>query len=91
VQIMSDFYEAARNSGNAPEALAEVERKWLLKLRTGKGLAQPVNLAGPFIMSSQGNLKQAKRAAPPAFYFILHLLYDVMDIHLRAAVFRDCE
>jgi CHAT domain-containing protein len=54
VQIMSDFYEAAHNSGNAPEALAEVQRKWLLKLRTEKGLAQAVNLAGPFIMSSQG-------------------------------------
>src|ERR1700730_952029 len=54
VQIMSDFYEAAHNSGNAPEALAEVQRNWLLKLRTEKGLAQAVNLAGPFIMSSQG-------------------------------------
>jgi CHAT domain-containing protein len=55
VQIMSDFYEAAHNSGNAPEALAEVQRNWLVKLRTDKGLAQAVNLAGPFIMSSQGN------------------------------------
>jgi CHAT domain-containing protein len=55
VQIMSDFYEAAHTSGNAPEALAEVQRKWLLKLRADKGLAQAVNLAGPFIMSSQGN------------------------------------
>ncbi len=54
VQIMSDFYEAAHKSGNAPEALAEVQRIWLLKLRTEKGLAQAVNLAGPFIMSSQG-------------------------------------
>ena len=54
VQIMSDFYEAAHKSGNAPEALAEVQRNWLLKLRTEKGLAQAVNLAGPFIMSSQG-------------------------------------
>jgi CHAT domain-containing protein/Flp pilus assembly protein TadD len=54
VQIMSDFYEAAHNSGNAPEALAEVQRNWLVKLRTDKGLAQAVNLAGPFIMSSQG-------------------------------------
>jgi CHAT domain-containing protein len=54
VQIMSDFYDAAHGSGNAPEALAEVQRKWLLKLRTEKGLAQAVNLAGPFIMSSQG-------------------------------------
>src|SRR5580704_5578283 len=55
VQIMSDFYDAAHNTGNAPEALAEVQRNWLLKLRTEKGLAQAVNLAGPFIMSSQGN------------------------------------
>ena len=54
VQIMSDFYEAAHHSGNASEALAEVQRKWLLQLRTEKGLAQAVNLAGPFIMSSQG-------------------------------------
>jgi tetratricopeptide (TPR) repeat protein len=54
VKIMSDFYEAAHNSGNAPEALAEVQREWLLKLRTEEGLAQAVNLAGPFIMSSQG-------------------------------------
>jgi CHAT domain-containing protein len=34
VQIMKDFYEAAHNSGNAPEALAEVQRDWLVKLRT---------------------------------------------------------
>jgi tetratricopeptide (TPR) repeat protein len=54
VQIMSDFYEAAHTSGNAPEALAEVQRNWLVKLRTEQGLAQAVNLAGPFIMSSQG-------------------------------------
>ena len=54
VQIMSDFYEAAHNSGKAPEALADVQRNWLVKLRTEKGLAQAVNLAGPFIMSSQG-------------------------------------
>ena len=54
VQIMSDFYDAAHRSGNASEALAEVQREWLLKLRAEKGLAQAVNLAGPFIMSSQG-------------------------------------
>jgi tetratricopeptide (TPR) repeat protein len=54
LQIMSDFYEAAHHSENAPEALAEVQRNWLVKLRTEKGLAQAVNLAGPFIMSSQG-------------------------------------
>ena len=54
VQIMSDFYEAAHNSGNAPEALAKVQRDWLVKLRKEQGLASAVNLAGPFIMSSQG-------------------------------------
>jgi tetratricopeptide (TPR) repeat protein len=54
VQIMSDFYEAAHKTGNAPKALAKVQRNWLIKLRTEKGLAQAVNLAGPFIMSSQG-------------------------------------
>ncbi|HTD16181.1 MAG TPA: CHAT domain-containing protein [Chthoniobacterales bacterium] len=54
VQIMSDFYDAAHESGNAPEALAEVQRKWLIKIRAEKGIAQAVNLAGPFIMSSQG-------------------------------------
>ena len=42
------------SDGNAPEALAEVQRNWLVKLRTDKGLAHAVNLAGPFIMSSQG-------------------------------------
>src|SRR5271157_1973950 len=54
VQIMSDFYEAAHQSGSAPEALAKVQREWLVKLRKEQGLANAVNLAGPFIMSSQG-------------------------------------
>jgi CHAT domain-containing protein len=34
VQIMSDFYEAAQETGNIPEALAEVQRNWLLKPQT---------------------------------------------------------
>jgi len=51
---MSDFYDAGHESGNAPEALAKVQRAWLVKLRKEKGLASAVNLAGPFIMSSQG-------------------------------------
>jgi tetratricopeptide (TPR) repeat protein len=54
VQIMNDFYDAAHESGNAPEELAKVQREWLVKLRTEKSLAQAVNLAGPFIMSFQG-------------------------------------
>ncbi|MBV8416943.1 MAG: CHAT domain-containing protein [Verrucomicrobia bacterium] len=54
VQIMKDFYEAAHESGKAPEALAKVQREWLVRLRKEQGLANAVNLAGPFIMSSQG-------------------------------------
>ncbi|MEO8071323.1 MAG: hypothetical protein ABI652_07960, partial [Acidobacteriota bacterium] len=54
VKIMLDFYEAAHKSGNAPEALADVQRHWLVKLRKEEGLLHSVNLAGPFIMSSQG-------------------------------------
>jgi len=54
VQIMSDFYDAAHQSENAPESLAKVQRDWLIKLWKEQGLAKAVNLAGPFIMSSQG-------------------------------------
>jgi tetratricopeptide (TPR) repeat protein len=54
VQIMLDFYDAAFKSGNAPQALADTERDWLVKLRKERGLLSAVQLAGPFIMSSQG-------------------------------------
>jgi hypothetical protein len=35
-------------------ALAEVQRDWLVKLRNKDGLVKAVNLAGAFILSSQG-------------------------------------
>ena len=54
VKIMLDFYEAADKTHNAPEALAEVQRNWLVELRKELGLRAAVKLAGPFIMSSQG-------------------------------------
>ena len=54
VQIMLDFYDAAEKTDNAPQALAAVQRGWLVKLRKEKGLASAVRLAGAFIMSSQG-------------------------------------
>jgi CHAT domain-containing protein len=54
VQIMSDFYEDAFKTGDAPQALADAQRDWLLRLRQEKGLLAAVRLAGPFIMSSQG-------------------------------------
>jgi tetratricopeptide (TPR) repeat protein len=54
VQIMLDFYDAAFKSSNAPQALADTQRDWLVKLRKEHGLLEAVRLAGPFIMSSQG-------------------------------------
>lgn len=54
VQIMMDFYDSAFKTGNAPQALADTQRDWLVKLRKEKGLLAAVRLAGPFIMSSQG-------------------------------------
>lgn len=54
VQIMLDFYAAAFKSGNAPQALSDTQRDWLVKWRKEHGLVAAVRLAGPFIMSSQG-------------------------------------
>jgi CHAT domain-containing protein/Tfp pilus assembly protein PilF len=54
VQIMLDFYDAADKTKNAPQALADVQRDWLIKLRKERGLLEAVRLAGAFIMSSQG-------------------------------------
>jgi CHAT domain-containing protein len=57
VKLMTDFYAAAQSTGNAPEALANMQRDSLVKLRQEKGLQFAVNRAGPFIMSTQGSLK----------------------------------
>jgi len=54
VQIMLDFYDAAEKTKNAPQALADVQRDWLVKLRKERGLLSAVQLAGAFIMSAQG-------------------------------------
>src|SRR5262252_9331851 len=54
VQIMTDFYDAAQKTANPPKALSEVQRDWLVKIRSEDGLARAVRLAGPFIISSQG-------------------------------------
>jgi CHAT domain-containing protein len=54
VRLMVDFYEAAHRTGQPAAALAQVQRDWLVRLRKKVGLAQAVNLAGAFILSSQG-------------------------------------
>jgi CHAT domain-containing protein len=52
--LMLDFYRSAQRSGNAPQALAEVQRDWLERLRRERGVAAAVSIAGPFILTSQG-------------------------------------
>jgi tetratricopeptide (TPR) repeat protein len=52
--IIKDFYVKLHDDNNPPEALAEVQRDWMVKLRAKNGLLSAVVLAGPFIMSSQG-------------------------------------
>ncbi len=54
VQIILDFYDAAEKTKNAPKALADTQRDWLVKLHKERGLQAAISLAGPFIMSSQG-------------------------------------
>lgn len=54
VQIMVDFYDRALGTNSALQALSDVQRDWLVRLRKEHGLSDAVRLAGPFIMSSQG-------------------------------------
>ena len=55
VEIMLDFYERASATRDAPQALAETQRDWLVKLRKERNsLLAAVQLAGPFIMTTQG-------------------------------------
>ena len=51
VELMQAFYRQALQSGNAPAALAEVQRASLQDLRKKSGLAEAVRKAGPFILS----------------------------------------
>jgi CHAT domain-containing protein len=57
VEIMLDFYQRAFASNDAPRALAETQRDWLVKLRKDgeeHDIFTAVKLAGPFIMTTQG-------------------------------------
>jgi hypothetical protein len=63
VQIMSDFYEAVHQTGNAPQGLATVQRDWLVTLRQKVGLAKAVQLAGPFVNESSGQTVRTTHTA----------------------------
>jgi len=54
MEMMEAFYERALKSGDAPGALAEVQREYLVKLKEQKNPVAAARLAGPFILTFQG-------------------------------------
>ena len=55
VEFMEAFYTKAMKTGDAPGALADVQRDMLLKIRSEKGALAAARYAGPFIMTFQGH------------------------------------
>ena len=54
VDIMKAFYEKALATGDAPQAMADVQAEWLAKLRKEKGVLIAARIAGPFVLSTRG-------------------------------------
>ena len=53
-ELMLNFYSKLHQDNNPSQALADVQRDWLVKLRSKYGLLPAVVMAGGFIVSSQG-------------------------------------
>lgn len=54
VDIMKAFYEKAMATGDAPQAMADVQAEWLARLRKEKGVLLAARIAGPFVLSTRG-------------------------------------
>ena len=54
VDIMKAFYEKAMASGDAAQAMADVQAEWLGRLRKEKGVLIAARIAGPFVLSTRG-------------------------------------
>ena len=73
VAVMENFYaKAMAKDGDAPVALAEVQREGLMAIRKLPqfkaqkiGVKMAVNLAGPFILSFQNEANEDDAAEPP--------------------------
>ena len=52
--MIGEFYKKFRATGNAPQALAEVQRDRLVRQRDERGLIAAVSSAGAFLLSSTG-------------------------------------
>jgi tetratricopeptide (TPR) repeat protein/CHAT domain-containing protein len=53
--MMAHFYRRFHEIGDAPQALADVQRDWLVRLHKEQGLPAAVRVAGSFMMTSQGS------------------------------------
>jgi CHAT domain-containing protein len=60
-ELMEKFYERAIREGNAPKALAEVQREYLVRLKKEKGPVIAARLAGPFVLTFQGKPTEAAK------------------------------
>jgi CHAT domain-containing protein len=56
-KLMLDFYKVLHQNNNPSEALANVQRDWLVKLRQEYGLLPVVVMAGAFIVNTQGPIQ----------------------------------
>jgi len=54
IQIVLDFYAEALRTTDAPQAIGNIQRNWLVKLRKERDPALAIRLAGPFVLSYQG-------------------------------------
>lgn len=53
-RFMRDFYAAAHQSGDPAIAMGTTQRSWLRRLRQSRGVSAAAQVAGPFILTSQG-------------------------------------
>ena len=46
--------DLAMATGDAPQAMADVQAEWLARLRKEKGVLIAARIAGPFVLSTRG-------------------------------------
>jgi hypothetical protein len=51
-KLVADFYQKAMLSGDAPAALGDVQRDFLVRLRKERGFDEAIRLAGAFVITS---------------------------------------
>ena len=64
-KIMADFYKEAFATGDAAVSLAKVQRDWLVKIRSERGLLAAIREAGPFamvVMTNPGGAREFVKA-----------------------------